>query len=160
MSDREPDNSGNHIEVNFARPEDAAVIADFNQAMALETENKDLDHSTLLSGVTSVFENKDLGFYLVARVAGAVVGCLLVTTEWSDWRNGMFWWIQSVYVAPGSRGKGVFSALYSHVSHEARSRSDVCGLRLYVEKENERARRTYLRLGMTETDYRLLEEEF
>lgn len=160
MSEREPDNDASDIEVHSPRPEEAGVIADFNHAMALETENKRLDRSTLLSGVRAVLENEDLGFYLVARIGEDVVGCLLITTEWSDWRNGLFWWIQSVYVAPESRGKGVFSALYSHVSHEARSRSDVCGLRLYVEKENERARRTYLRLGMTETDYRLLEIEF
>jgi len=153
----------NNIEVSPARPEDAEVIADFNQAMALETENKALNFSTLLSGVKAVFGNEDLGFYLVARDtqnAGTVVGCLLITTEWSDWRNGLFWWIQSVYVTPAFRGKGVFSALYSHVRHEAISRTEICGLRLYVEKDNERARHAYIRLGMVETDYRLLEEEF
>lgn len=160
MSEHEPNDSANNIEVNFARPEEAEVIADFNHAMALETENKTLDRSILLSGVRAVFENEDLGFYLVARNAGDVVGCLLITTEWSDWRNGLFWWIQSVYVSPESRGKGVFGKLYSHIRQEARSRSDVIGLRLYVEKENERAQGTYLRLGMIETDYRLLEEEF
>lgn len=157
--------SGNTIEVGPARPEDREVIADFNQAMALETENKILDRPTLLAGVQAVFDNADLGFYLVARDSrsegdGNVTGCLLITTEWSDWRNGMFWWIQSVYVDPDSRGKGVFSALYDHVRQAARSSPDVCGLRLYVEKENERAHRTYLRLGMIETDYRLLEAEF
>lgn len=161
MSNDNPDS----IEVGPARPEDREVIADFNQAMARETENKVLDRPTLLAGVQAVFDNADLGFYLVARDTrsdsdGSVIGCLLITTEWSDWRNGLFWWIQSVYVDPAYRGKGVFSALYAHVRQTARSRPDVCGLRLYVEKENERAHRTYLRLGMIETDYRLLEEEF
>lgn len=159
------------FDVGPAQPEDIEVIADFNQAMALETENKMLDRPTLLSGVQAVFDRNDLGFYLVARNAGdasdgddggekKVAGCLLITTEWSDWRNGLFWWIQSVYVDPAFRGQGVFSALYAHVRQAARARPDICGLRLYVEKENERARRTYLRLGMIETNYRMLEEEF
>lgn len=148
------------IEVRPAIKQDAKVIAAYNQAMALETENKTLLRDRILPGVEAVFDNPELGFYLVSCVDGAVAGCLLITTEWSDWRNGLFWWIQSVYVAPEYRGQGVFSSLYGHVREAAKDNPEICGLRLYVERENERAHRTYLRLGMVETEYRLLEEEF
>lgn len=148
------------ITVRAATLEDAEVIAAYNQAMAAETEDKDLPTDKILPGVKRVFEDQGLGFYLVACIDDKVAGCLMITTEWSDWRNGLFWWIQSVYVAPEYRTKGVFTALYEHVRARAKASPDICGIRLYVEKENERAYRTYLRLGMVETDYRLLEEEF
>lgn len=129
--------------------------------MALETENKSLDWGDILPGVKAMLDNPSLGFYLVARdEADGVVGCLAITYEWSDWRNGLFWWIQSVYVDESHRGKGVFTAMYNEVKSRAQQAPNVCGIRLYVEVENETAQRTYFRLGMTETHYRLLEEEF
>ena len=148
------------IKIRKAEPQDAVIIARFNQAMALETENKQLDEVTIQSGVARMIMDKDLGFYLVALLGEEIAGCLAITREWSDWRNGLFWWIESVYVAQEFRSKGVFSSLYQFVSDLAKNEEDVCGIRLYADKENERAIRTYLRLGMVETDYRVLEEEF
>jgi|TARA_B100001964_G_scaffold172878_1_gene190392 GNAT superfamily N-acetyltransferase len=148
------------IKIREARPAEAAVIAEFNQAMALETENKQLEDQVILAGVTRMIQDPELGFYLVALVDDDIAGCLAITTEWSDWRDGIFWWIQSVYVAQEFRGKGVFSRLYQRVKDLAKQDEGVCGIRLYAEKENERAIRTYRRLGMTVTDYRLLEEAF
>ncbi|MEZ5392586.1 MAG: GNAT family N-acetyltransferase [Bryobacterales bacterium] len=100
------------------------------------------------------------GFYLVAEEEGAVVGQLLITYEWSDWRNGVFWWVQSVYVRPESRGRGVYSTLYEDAVRRAREAGDVCGLRLYVERENRRAQRTYQKLGMRPTVYEMYETDF
>ena len=91
---------------------------------------------------------------------GKIVGCLAITYEWSDWRNGLLWWIQSVFVAPSHRTRGVFTALYSHAKGLASSKPDVCGVRLYVEKENATAQQAYKKLGMVETQYRIMEEEF
>ncbi len=148
------------IKIRKAVPQDAVTIARFNRAMALETESKQLEEDTIQSGVARMITDNDLGFYLVALFDDEIAGCLAITREWSDWRNGLFWWIQSVYVAQEFRGKGVFSSLYRYVSDLAKKEEDVCGIRLYADRENERAIRTYLRLGMIETDYRLLEEEF
>ncbi len=148
------------ITIRAANTEDAGDIARFNQAMALETEDKHLETHTIRAGVMRMLQDPDLGFYLVACTGEEVVGCLAVTTEWSDWRNGLWWWIQSVYVLPEWRGQGAFSRLYNEVRDRARAERDVCGIRLYAEKDNERAIRTYFRLGMIETEYRILEEEF
>jgi GNAT superfamily N-acetyltransferase len=152
------------ISVDRATPSHAEIIARFNQLMAEETEGKSLSWDVILPGVAAVFDDERLGFYLVARVDegadGEVAGCLAITYEWSDWRNGLFWWIQSVYVDKAHRGKGVFTAMYEQVKMLARQTDNVCGIRLYVEVENETAQRTYFRLGMQETHYRLLEEEF
>ena len=128
--------------------------------MALETEQKTLSWETVSRGVAAMLSNDSLGFYLVAIVDEQVTGCLAVTYEWSDWRNGQFWWIQSVYVDEQYRGQGVFSAMYQRVKEMALGQDGVCGIRLYVEVDNHRAQRTYFRLGMQETHYRLLEEEF
>jgi ribosomal protein S18 acetylase RimI-like enzyme len=154
------DASGTIREVRAATPADVEAIARFNEAMALETEGRRLEPATIRRGVRRVIERPDLGFYLVADGAAGPVACLLVTYEWSDWRDGLFFWIQSVFVRPESRGRGIFAALYREVESRARSRGDVRGLRLYVEKENLRAQRTYARLGMFETGYRLWEAEF
>ena len=147
-------------EVRLAVPEDATTIADFNQQMAIETEDKQLDSETILAGVQRMIDDKSLGFYLVACIDSNVVGCLGITTEWSDWRNGLFWWIQSVYVSPEFRSHGAFSNLYHYVSELAKKQGNVCGIRLYAEKDNDRALKTYFRLGMVETEYRILEDEF
>ncbi|MDB5954361.1 GNAT family N-acetyltransferase [Ramlibacter sp.] len=144
--------------IRAARAEDADTIAAFNAAMAWETEGKRLLPEVLGAGVRRLMAEPALGFYLVAEVRGEVVGCLMVTTEWSDWRNGRFWWIQSVYVPAAWRRRGVFRALYAHVTSSAVREPDVCGVRLYVERENAVAQSTYRNLGMSETDYLLFEQ--
>lgn len=148
------------IQIERASSEDAEIIARFNQAMALETEDKPLDWDNIYPGVQALLNDESKGFYLVARMDQTVVGCLAITYEWSDWRNGLFWWIQSVFVDEHARGKGVFSAMYGYIKSLASADSGNCGIRLYVEKDNTRAQRTYEKLGMIETEYRLLEEEF
>jgi GNAT superfamily N-acetyltransferase len=140
-----------------ATPDDRAVIAEFNRRLALESEHKALDMAKLLPGVAAVLADPARGVYFVAEQGGEVVGQLLITTEWSDWRNGWFWWIQSVYVREEFRRQGVFRLLYEHVGQQARARGDVVGLRLYVERENHRAQTTYDRLGMGPTGYLVLE---
>lgn len=146
--------------IRAAVREDAPLLATFNIAMAWETESKKLDPARINAGVLNLFDDPDAGFYTVVQVNNRVVGALMITTEWSDWRNGFFWWIQSVYVEPDFRGTGIFTSLYGHIREMAKLQGNVCGLRLYVEKENERAQRTYLKTGMHETVYRLYEEEF
>ena len=139
---------------------DASRITEFNALMAKETENIDLDMARLLAGVESVLRDSSKGIYYVAEENGFVVGQTLITYEWSDWRNGMFWWIQSVYVQKDVRGKGVFKALFDHIGKLAKQEKTVCGLRLYVEKHNDRAQRTYERLGMKKTHYEMFELDF
>ena len=126
--------------------------------MAQETEGLALDDARTLAGVRAVLADEKRGFYLVAEREGAVVGQLMITTEWSDWRNAWFWWIQSVYVLPAHRRTGVFRALHDEVLRQVAARDDVCGVRLYVEKDNTRAQQTYQDLGMAQTDYLLFEQ--
>lgn len=125
--------------------------------MAEETERRSLDRETVRRGARGVLEDQRLGVYYVAECGGTVVGQLMMTYEWSDWRNGTFWWIQSVYVAPGARGGGIYRALHEYVETLARRTAGVCGLRLYVEAENTSAQRVYERMGMNCTSYRLYE---
>ena len=141
------------ITVRAAQRGDIDAIVDFNAAMALETESKTLPRQMLHAGVTAVFDKPGRGFYRVAEIDGETVGCLMVTFEWSDWRNGDWWWLQSVYVKPEFRRYGVFRAMYAHVERDAQSTPEVVGIRLYVEKENHRAQSTYGSLGMVEEDY-------
>ena len=148
------------MKIRNATTEDTTTIAAFNLAMARETEHKSLPKALVTAGVRQMLSRPDLGFYLVAESAGDVVGCLGVTFEWSDWRNGLFWWIQSVFVDPAHRRGGVFRGLYEHVIDMATNQASVCGVRLYVEKDNVTAQKTYAHLGMAETDYRLFEIEF
>lgn len=143
-----------------ARPADAAVIAAFNRNLAWETEQLRLKPAIVDKGVRALLKDAAKGTYFVAEQGGEIVGQLLITYEWSDWRNGHFWWIQSVYVASEFRRDGVFRALFGHVEKLARSRRDVCGLRLYVEKNNHRAHTTYERLGMKHTHYEIYETSF
>lgn len=147
------------ITIRSAVREDIAPIARWNLAMAWETEQKALDPAVLERGVTAVFDEPRRGFYLVAERAGEPVGCLLVTYEWSDWRAGDFWWIQSVYVAASARREGVFRQLYEEAKQRA-AQAGAVGLRLYVETENERAQRTYAGLGMERCHYFMYEAEF
>lgn len=147
------------MNIRIATRDDAAAMVEFNQAMALETEHKHLDNDVLSNGVAAVFDDPQKGFYVVADVDGEIVGGLMVTFEWSDWRNGWFWWIQSVYVRPEGRGKSVYSKLYEFVKQRASDAGNVCGFRLYVEKENEHAQAVYRKLGMDETYYLMFEEK-
>ena len=139
---------------------DEGILAAQNRAMALETEGKELDLERSLRGVAAVLEDPGKGFYLVAEREGQVVGQLMVTFEWSDWRNGTFWWIQSVYVAPAARRSGVYRGLYERLLAMAREDGGVCGIRLYVEAENGRAQATYAALGMERARYELFEVDF
>lgn len=138
--------------IRRATKSDAASIADFQIAMAMETESKSLAANVVVPAVESVFDSPTKGHYYVADIGGEVVGCLLITFEWSDWRNSNIWYIQSVFVAQPHRGKGIFKSLYQEVMHEARE-NDVMYVRLYVEKENARAQKTYEALGMQQLPY-------
>lgn len=146
------------LAIRKALPADAPAIARFNQAMALETEGKSLLPEQVDAGVRRLIGEPSLGFYVVATDADAIVACLLVTHEWSDWRNGLFWWIQSVFVEQGWRRQGVYSSLYEHVQELAAAEPQVCGFRLYVEKDNVIAQQAYAALGMGATDYLIYEE--
>jgi len=148
------------LEIRNGRAADAVAIAAFNCAMAQETEGLKLDSPRVLAGVRAVLEDPGKGLYLVAENDGDIIGQLLITREWSDWRNGVFWWIQSVYVPPEHRSRGVFKALYHEALSRAQEAGDVCGVRLYVEGDNTDAQRTYAKLGMQETAYKLFETDF
>lgn len=145
--------------VRRADTTDAKDLTRFNLELALETENKSLDSDRVLAGVHSLLRKPEYGFYLIAEKDGDTAGALMITHEWSDWRNGLFWWIQSVYVLPKYRRKGVYSAMHHTVRKMAKNHPEVCGIRLYVEKENQIAQQTYYSLGMEQTAYKLFEEE-
>jgi ribosomal protein S18 acetylase RimI-like enzyme len=145
------------ISVREAVPADAATIAAFNAAMARETEDKSLDPGLVGPGVAALLEDASKGRYWVAESNGEVVGQLMVTYEWSDWRNGNIWWIQSVYVHPDWRRRGVFSTLYRHVESIVAADPAAIGLRLYVEQQNTRAQQTYRALGMIAPGYVVME---
>lgn len=145
------------LQIRPAQPADVAVIAGFNAAMALETEDKVLDQDTLERGVAGMFEDPARGTYLLACQDEHIVGQIMWTYEWSDWRNGNFWWIQSVYVAPKARRQGVFGELFAAVQQRAAAAPDSCGLRLYVDNDNDGAKATYRALGAALTDYALME---
>lgn len=138
--------------IRHATAQDAQSIAVFQVAMALETENKKLDPDKVLVAVKSVFEDSQKGFYLVAEVDGQVVGSLMITYEWSDWRNGNMWYIQSVFVMAPHRGKGLFTAMYHKVMELAKS-ENATYVRLYVETDNDVAQKTYEKLGMKRMPY-------
>ena len=149
------------IRVRAAGAGDAETIARFNARMALETEGITLEWERVRAGVQAVFEKPERGWYLVAEdETGAVVGQLMVTYEWSDWRNGVFWWIQSVYVAPEARGCGIYTTMYNDLVRRAKRDASVCGIRLYVETHNGRARGVYERAGMNRAAYDMYEVDF
>jgi ribosomal protein S18 acetylase RimI-like enzyme len=149
-----------NYEIRKARPDDAATIAAFNDGIALETEHRSLDPAVVNPGVADILGDATKGQYWVAEKDGMVVGQIMVTYEWSDWRNGTMWWIQSVYVHPDHRRHGVFSSLYRHVESLARQEPKVCGLRLYVEEQNIRAQDTYESLGMVKPGYVVMQMVF
>lgn len=145
------------ITIRRAEQQDAAAFVRFNEAMAWETEQLQLDPDKLLEGVEGLFAKPQYGFYVVAEVEGEIAGGLMITYEWSDWRNKVFWWIQSVYVLPAFRGQGVYRSLYEGVKSMARE-SDCCGFRLYVETTNEAAQIVYQKLGMEQSHYLMFED--
>ena len=149
--------SPENITVGKAASDDVDAIAQFNIAMAQETEERQLDPETIQSGVSGVIQNHAHGFYLIAERDQVAVGSLLITFEWSDWRNGTLWWIQSVYVKPEHRRTGVFKALYDAVIARARAAKSVRGIRLYVEQENLDAQSVYQKLSMQKTPYQMFE---
>ena len=148
------------IRIRRATVADAERIAEHNAAMARETEDLELDRQRLRRGVEAVLNDPAKGFCTVAEADGRVVGQMMVTFEWSDWRNATFWWLQSVYVAPEYRRRGIYRRLYQHVLDEAKSRQDICGVRLYVSKENVAAQQVYERLGLEQAHYEMYEIDF
>jgi ribosomal protein S18 acetylase RimI-like enzyme len=146
------------MNIRQATINDAAAIAEFNTKMAKETEDMDLIPEVINAGVRNMIENSQMGFYLVAEEDNIIQASLMVTTEWSDWRNGLFWWIQSVYVQAEFRRRGLYRKLYEKVKSLADGESNVCGFRLYVEHDNRVAQETYRSLGMQQTDYQMFEE--
>jgi ribosomal protein S18 acetylase RimI-like enzyme len=145
------------MRIRLATEVDAQAIVEFNRAMALETERKELLPEVIGAGVRALLANPVSGFYVVAEEERRAIGALMITKEWSDWRNGEFWWIQSLYVRPEFRRRGVFRRLYARVQEMAAREPRVCGFRLYVERENAAAQAVYRALGMQETGYRVYE---
>lgn len=139
---------------------DLEVIVQYNYNMAKETEDLELDWERLTEGVRNILSDETKGIYFVCELDGIVAGQMMITLEWSDWRNGYFWWIQSVYISREYRGQGVFRQLYNHVEKLALSKDDVCGLRLYVDQHNHRAQKTYQSCGMHKTGYHMYEVTF
>jgi GNAT superfamily N-acetyltransferase len=148
------------VNVRSAVRADVPFLCECNVAMAFESEGKHLDREVLTRGILAVFDHPERGFYLVAERDGQAVGSLLITHEWSDWRNGGWWWIQSVYVMPGARRGGVFTAMYREVEARGHASAGVIGIRLYVEKNNARAQATYSALGMEPAYYSLYQRSW
>ncbi len=144
------------IIIRQATQGDAESIVKFNKEMAYETEGISLNLEKLTEGVKSVFKSEKNGFYIVAECDGNIVGQAMITYEWSDWRNAIFWWIQSVYVLPEYRKIGVFRSIFKQIKAMA-NQSNVCGLRLYVDRDNLIAKKAYQSLGMSESHYDLYE---
>jgi RimJ/RimL family protein N-acetyltransferase len=145
------------LRIRPGEPEDAAAIVDFQLRMARETEDLGLAPGTLRRGVAAVFADPSKGRYWIAERGGETVACLLTTYEWSDWRDGVILWIQSVYVVPEERGRGVYRALYERLRRQVEESPGLKGIRLYVEKRNAAAQRAYERLGMTREHYEMFE---
>lgn len=143
------------VTIRRATLDDAPVICDFNRRLALESEGKTLDPGVLGAGVAALLNDPARGVYFVAQKDGQVVGQIMITPEWSDWRNSWMWWIESVYVRQDARRQGIFRALYDHVYRAACEDPNVVGLRLYVEKNNHGAQHTYLNLGMEPMNFHL-----
>lgn len=148
------------VNIRQATSADVDTIVAFNAAMAQETEARGLDREVLHEGVTAILNDVSKGLYFLADDGGETVGQLMITYEWSDWRNGTFWWIQSVYIALRHRRRGVYRALHEHVTRLARRETGVCGIRLYVDRNNVTARQTYENLGMRHSHYDLFEIDF
>ncbi len=154
----------NGLRVRPATPEDVPALVRFGAAMALETEGRRLDEARLRQGTQAVLDLPARGFYVVAELTDRsprlVVGQLLVTFEWSDWRNATFWWIQSVYVDSAWRRQGVYRTMHESILEQARWRDDVCGIRLYVEGANAVAKAVYEKVGLGDSSYHVFENDF
>lgn len=150
--------------VRPARQEDLDSIVAFSAAMALETEGRLLDQSRLREGTLSLLKAPERGFFVVAELPDTescrLVGQLMITFEWSDWRNAVFWWVQSVYVAPAWRRQGIYRTMHDHIVAQAKSNPQVCGIRLYVEQENRTAQTVYQRVGLAPSAYAVYEQDF
>ena len=146
------------MNIRLALESETNALVEFNQAMALETEGKELDPKTLRNGVAAVFRDEKKGFYVVAESEDRIVGGLMITFEWSDWRNSWFWWIQSVYIRPEVRGQKIYSKLYDFVKGKASTAGNVCGIRLYVETDNSHAQTVYEKVGMLASHYLMYED--
>jgi GNAT superfamily N-acetyltransferase len=149
-----------NVTVRIAANADSTIVADYNAMMAKETEGIELNRDRLRKGTEALFADPSKGIYYIAEVDGKIVGQLMITYEWSDWRNATFWWIQSVYVHPEYRKQGIFRSLYRHIEAIAQKRGDVCGLRLYVDQSNKHAQQTYEALGMHRSHYQMMEVDF
>lgn len=147
-----------------ATVDDVQRIVEFNAAMALETEQRRLDIARLREGARALLAHPEYGFYIVAETSAeaprTAVGQLMITFEWSDWRNGAFWWVQSVYVTPEWRCRGVYRAMHEHIAARAKADPQVCGIRLYVEHQNHNAQTVYQRVGLRPAVYTVYEQDF
>ncbi len=152
-----PDATQPQVRYREATKRDLLTIVEFQRAMARETEEMELNLYVCTRGVEAVFEDRSLGRYFVAESGGNLAGCLMITPEWSDWRNGTVWWIQSVYVRPEFRGKGVYAGLYHFVQKLAEGNESIRGIRLYVDRRNTGAQEVYRRLGMNGEHYQVFE---
>lgn len=145
------------VQIRNGTFEDAPLIVDFNCRLAYETEGIELDKETVKAGVHALLSDSSKGWYYIAEDNGVPVGQTLITLEWSEWRNGYWWWIQSVYIKPEWRRKGVFKQLYNHVKNEAKHAGNTAGIRLYVDQQNNNAQKTYEALGMNRSHYQFFE---
>ena len=145
------------IVIREAWPQDLETLVRFQKAMASETEGMDLDPVALERGISALLLDSALGRYYIAEENQRSLGCLMITSEWSDWRSGWVWWIQSVWVEPSARGRGVYKALYEHIRTMAEARPSIRGIRLYVDRRNTAAQEVYTRLGMDGDHYRVFE---
>ena len=145
------------MDIRKANPSEIDSIVTFQQKMAMETESLELDTAILTKGVQAVFDDSSKGIYYVAIEDEKTIASLLITYEWSDWRNGQVYWIQSVYVLPEHRGKGVYKQMYLHLKEEVEKSPNIRGLRLYVEKDNQIAQKVYSKLGMDGEHYKMFE---
>ena len=148
------------LSVRTGQEKDIDTLVKFNIALALETEQKQLSPPIVTKGVQTLFKNPQHGFYIVAEMANEVVGSCMVTYEWSDWRCGLFWWIQSVYVEREFRRQGIFRKLYEFLKEKASQEQNVCGFRVHVEHSNLAGQSTYAGVGMQEISYKSYEESF
>src|SRR5262245_7657671 len=153
-----------HLNVRLAKPEDASMIVSFSAAMALETENRRLDLDRLYEGTMALLESPDRGSFMVAELEQPnkcqLLGQLMITYEWSDWRNAVFWWVQSVYVTPSWRRRGVYRFMHNQIVAQARANANECGIRLYVEQDNHTAQTVYKRVGLVRSVYQVYEQDF
>ena len=145
------------IIIRPSKSEDINILADFQMRLADETENIHLDKMIVSAGLKALFDDPTKGTYYVAEAEGKIIGCFLITYEWSDWRNGMVWWLQSVYIVPLHRRKGVFKKMYNHILQTIQNDGSIIGLRLYVDKTNTRAQKVYQAMGMNGDHYTVFE---